>query len=178
MARSARVVVPGLPTMSPNAAIGASPCFLRLATIASIAGWSQRRRAVWAYCLMPNHVHLPIMPTWRDAERRGRVAGEVCLSAPALHRGDQRSVPVNGPSNQRNETDTFWPDHWVDLIPEGCPCCPLRAPKERSAGRAHRHRRMQRRQRLTSGTPSPRAAASRALSRVASGKPLLCASSR
>ena len=30
--------------------------------------------AVWAYCLMPNHVHLPIMPTWRDAGGRGWVA--------------------------------------------------------------------------------------------------------
>jgi putative transposase len=34
--------------------------------------------AVWAYCLMPNHVHLPIMPTWRDAAGRGRVAGDPC----------------------------------------------------------------------------------------------------
>src|SRR5271165_3876651 len=47
---------------------------------------------------MPNHVHLPIMPTWRDADGRGRVAGDVCRSAPALHRGDQRSVPMDGPS--------------------------------------------------------------------------------
>ena len=36
------------------------------------------------------------MPTWRDAGGRGRVAGNLCQSAPALHRGDQRSVPVDG----------------------------------------------------------------------------------
>jgi putative transposase len=29
-----------------------------------IAAAARRARtAVWAYCLMPNHVHLPIMPT-------------------------------------------------------------------------------------------------------------------
>jgi putative transposase len=53
--------------------------------------------AVWAYCLMPNHVYLPIMPTWRDAGGRGRVAGNLCRSAPALHRGHQRAVPLDGP---------------------------------------------------------------------------------
>jgi putative transposase len=36
--------------------------------------------AVWDYCLMPNHVHLPIMPTWRDASGRGRAAGDLCRS--------------------------------------------------------------------------------------------------
>ena len=36
---------------------------------------------------MPNHVHLPIMPTWRDAGGRGRVAGDLCRGAPALHTG-------------------------------------------------------------------------------------------
>jgi len=56
------------------------------------------RTAVWAYCLMPSHVLLPIMPTWRDAGGRGRIAGDLCRSAPALHRGDQRSPPVEGPS--------------------------------------------------------------------------------
>jgi putative transposase len=47
---------------------------------------------------MPNHLHLPIMPTWRDAGGRGWVAGNFCRSAPALHRGHQCSVPVDGPS--------------------------------------------------------------------------------
>jgi putative transposase len=32
------------------------------------AGGATRRAAVRAYCLMPNHVHLPIMPAWRDAD--------------------------------------------------------------------------------------------------------------
>lgn len=52
---------------------------------------------VWAYSLMPNHVHLPIMPTRRDAGGRRRGAGEFCRSAPALHRGYRRSVPVELP---------------------------------------------------------------------------------
>jgi len=54
--------------------------------------------AVWAYCLMPNHGHLPIMPSWHDAGGCGRVASDLCRSAPALHRGHQRSVPLDGPS--------------------------------------------------------------------------------
>src|SRR5215472_16174047 len=87
--------------MSPSVVIGASPCFSRPTTIASTGDWSPRQRGAPAqlsetYCLMPNHVHLPIMPTWRDAGGRGRVAGNLCRSAPALHRGHQRSLPVDG----------------------------------------------------------------------------------
>jgi putative transposase len=52
--------------------------------------------AVWAYCLMPNHVRLPIMPTWRDAGGRRRAAGDLCRSAPALHRDDQRRFRWTG----------------------------------------------------------------------------------
>jgi hypothetical protein len=102
MARIARVVVAGLPhhvTQRKSARHGVFEAddyrlYRRLvATAARRAG-----TAVWAYCLMPNHVHLPIMPTWRDAGGRGRVEGDLCRSAPALHRGDQRSLPVDGPS--------------------------------------------------------------------------------
>jgi len=37
-------------------------------------------------------------PPDRDAGGRGWLAGDLCRSAPALHRDDQRSVPVDGPS--------------------------------------------------------------------------------
>jgi putative transposase len=92
MARIARVVVPGLPHHVTQRGNRREPVFFAgddyrlyrrlVAAVARRAG-----TAVWAYCLMPNHVHLSIMPTWRDAGGRGRVAGDLCRSAPALHRG-------------------------------------------------------------------------------------------
>jgi putative transposase len=103
MARIACVVVPDLPHHVTQRGNRREPVFFEadgyrpyrrlLAAAARRAG-----TVVWAYCLMPNHVHLPIMPTWRDARGRGRVAGEFCRSAPALHRGHQHSLPVDGPS--------------------------------------------------------------------------------
>src|SRR5690242_6596320 len=84
--------------MSPSAVIGANPFFFEandyrlyrrpVAMAARRAG-----TAIWAYCLMRNRVHLIVWPA--DA---GWVSGDLCRSAPALYRGDQRSVPVDGPS--------------------------------------------------------------------------------
>src|SRR5690242_7750071 len=54
------------------------------------------RTAVWAYCLMPNHVHLIVTPADEDGLR-----ATFCRSAPAPHRGHQRSVPMDGPSAPR-----------------------------------------------------------------------------
>ena len=74
MARIARVVVPGLPHHVTQRGNRREPVFFEaddyrlhrrlVATAARHTG-----TAIWAYCLMPNHVHLPIMPTWRDAGR-------------------------------------------------------------------------------------------------------------
>ena len=68
-----RAVCRACPTMSPSAVSGASPCFSRPTTIASIArlvATAARRAgtAVLAYCLMPNHVHLIV--TRADAAGR------------------------------------------------------------------------------------------------------------
>ena len=90
-------------TMSPSAATRREPVFFeaddyRLYRRLVAAAARRAGTAVWAYCLVPNHVHLPIMPTWRDAGGRGWIAGDLCRSAPALHRGHQRSVALDGPS--------------------------------------------------------------------------------
>jgi hypothetical protein len=45
---------------------------------------------VWAYCLMPNHVHLAC------AGGRGWVAGDLCRGAPARYRGDQHRFRWTG----------------------------------------------------------------------------------
>jgi putative transposase len=98
MARIARVVVPGLPRHVTQRGNRREPVFFeadhyRLYRRLVAAAARRAGTAVWAYCLMPNHVHLI-----GDAGGRGRVAGDLCRSAPALHRGHQRSVPLDGPS--------------------------------------------------------------------------------
>jgi putative transposase len=83
MARIARVVVPDLPHHVTQRGNRREPVFFegddyRLYHRLVATAARRARTAVWAYCLMPNHVHLPIMPTWRDAGGRGRVAGDIC----------------------------------------------------------------------------------------------------
>jgi putative transposase len=92
MARIARVVAPGLPHRVTQRGNRREPVFFeadnyRLYRRLVAAAARRAGTAFWAYCLMPNHVHLPIIPTWRDADGRGRVAGNLCRSSPALHRG-------------------------------------------------------------------------------------------
>ena len=74
MARIARVVVPGLPHHVTERGNRRGPVFFEagdyrlyrplIATAARRAG-----TAVWAYCLMPNHVHLIVTPTDTDGLR-------------------------------------------------------------------------------------------------------------
>jgi REP-associated tyrosine transposase len=103
MARIARVVVPDLPHHVTQGGNRRDPVFFeaddyRLYRRLVAAAARGAGAAVWAYCLMPNHVHLPIMPTWRDAGGRGWAAGDLRRGAPPLHRRRQRSVPMDGPS--------------------------------------------------------------------------------
>jgi putative transposase len=75
MARFARVVVPGLPHHVTQRGNRRLPIFFEagdheiyrdlLAQRARLAGV-----AVWAYCLMPNHVHLVLVPSSEDGLRR------------------------------------------------------------------------------------------------------------
>src|SRR5215471_10243443 len=86
MARIARVVVPDLPHHVTQRGNRREPVFFeaddyRLYRRLVAAAARRAGTAVWAYCLMPNHVHLPIMPTWRDAGGRGWVTGDLCRSA-------------------------------------------------------------------------------------------------
>jgi putative transposase len=92
MARIGRIVVPDLSHHATQRGNRREPVFFeaddyRLYRRLVAAAARRACTAVWAYCLMPNHVHLPIMPTWRDAGGRGRVARDLCRSAPALHTG-------------------------------------------------------------------------------------------
>ena len=75
MARIARVVVPGLPHHVTQRGNRREPVFFRaedyqlyrrlIATAARRAG-----AEIWAYCLMPNHVHLIVTPADRNGLRR------------------------------------------------------------------------------------------------------------
>ena len=98
MARIARVVVPDLPHYVTQRGNRREPVFFeagdyRLYRRLVAAAAPRAGTAVWAYCLMPNHVRPD-----RDAVGRGRIAGNFCRSASVLHRGDQRSVRPDGPS--------------------------------------------------------------------------------
>ena len=74
MARLARVVVPGLPHHLTQRGNRRQPVFFGeddyLAYRELLARWcAERGVEVWAYCLMPNHVHLIAVPATEDALR-------------------------------------------------------------------------------------------------------------
>ncbi len=75
MARLARVVVPGLPHHVTQRGNRRQPTFFSAADYrlyrALMAEWCGRCGvAIWAYCLMPNHVHLIAVPDSADGLRR------------------------------------------------------------------------------------------------------------
>lgn len=79
MARVARVVAPGLPHHVTQRGNRRQATFFGDADyeeyIRLMAGWCARGNvAVWAYCLMPNHVHMILVP--QSAEGLRRAIGE------------------------------------------------------------------------------------------------------
>jgi len=74
MARLARLVVPGLPhhvTQRGNRRQQTFFCDDDSAYVKLMAQWCREREvAIWAYCLMPNHVHLIAVPQSEDALAR------------------------------------------------------------------------------------------------------------
>ena len=75
MARLARVVIPGMPhhiTQRGNRRQATFFCEEDYAAYLELMGqWCKERGvAVWAYCLMPNHVHLIAVPKSEDGLRR------------------------------------------------------------------------------------------------------------
>ena len=76
MARLARVVVPGVPHHLTQRGNRRQATFFNegdyVAYLALMAEWCGRCGvAVWAYCLMPNHVHLIVDPDSEEGLRRG-----------------------------------------------------------------------------------------------------------
>ena len=74
MARLARVVVPGIPHHVTQRGNRGLETFLREEDYATYRGLlaertREARVAVWAYCLMPNHVHLILVPPDADGLR-------------------------------------------------------------------------------------------------------------
>ena len=79
MARFARVVVPGLPHHVTQRGNRRAPIFVQEGdqrVYRAMLADQMRKHAVevWAYCLMPNHVHLILVPS--DAEGLSRAVGE------------------------------------------------------------------------------------------------------
>ena len=76
MARTARVVAPGVPHHLTQRGNRRQPTFFceedYQAYLDLMAEWCARRGVrVWAYCLMPNHVHLIAVPASEESLRRG-----------------------------------------------------------------------------------------------------------
>ncbi len=76
MARIARVIAAGIPHHVTQRGNRKLPTFFRdedyQAYIALMSEWCQKCSVeVWAYCLMPNHVHLIAAPESEDGLRRG-----------------------------------------------------------------------------------------------------------
>ncbi len=76
MARLARVVVPGVPHHLTQRGNRRQATFFNdedyAAYLALMTEWCGRCGVgVWAYCLMPNHVHLIVVPESEDGLRRG-----------------------------------------------------------------------------------------------------------
>ena len=111
---SARVIVPDVRLiMSRSAATAASRRFSRMTILRSIATFSgeacrEANVGVWAWCLMPNHVHLILTPSDEDGLRRAlarvhrRYAGDrqrqaashrAFLAGPVRRGGDGRRSP-------------------------------------------------------------------------------------
>jgi putative transposase len=79
MARLARVVVPGLPHLVTQRGPGRAPIFLESGdqgVYRDLLARETRRRGVevWAYCLMPDHVHMILVPA--DADGLSLAVGE------------------------------------------------------------------------------------------------------
>jgi putative transposase len=75
MARLARVVVPGLPYHVTQRGNGRRRVFFADSDYAAYRDWlaesaHEARVSVWAWCLMPNHVHLILVPQAEDGLRR------------------------------------------------------------------------------------------------------------
>jgi len=75
MARLARIVIPGLPHLVTQRGNRGEPTFFEEDDYALyldlLADSSARARTkVWAYCLMPNHVHMIVVPSNEDGLRQ------------------------------------------------------------------------------------------------------------
>ena len=101
MARLARVVIPGLSHHVTQRGNGRARTFFGdddYALYRDLLAVSRRAVDVeiWAWCLMPNHVHLILVPSEADGLRRAlapmhrRYAGVIlsAIAEPALHHSD------------------------------------------------------------------------------------------
>ena len=139
MARTARLVVPGYPHHVTQRGNRDLPVFFGeddyRAYQALLAEWCARAGTeVWAYCLMPNHVHLVMVPSHADGLRAA--LGEA-------HRRYTRRI------NLRQE----WSGHLWQGRFASFPMDESSTPR----GRQHRHRRRSSPRRGRSSCSTPRA---------------------
>lgn len=107
MARIARVVVPGYPHHVTQRGSRRQPTFFceqdYHSYITIMADWCQRYGVVvWAYCLMPNHVHLVVVPS--SGEGLSRAVGQA-------HRSYARLV-----NEREGWTGHLWQERFASFV--------------------------------------------------------------
>ena len=144
MARLSRIVIPGMPHHITQRGNRRLPTFFRAEDYAAYLtllseGCAKTGTEVWAYCLMPNHVHLLLVPQCEDGLRAA--LGET-------HRRYTRRI------NSRNEwrghlwqerfasfptdaTHTLYAARYIELNPVRAKLCRKPADYRWSSARAH-----------------------------------------
>jgi putative transposase len=108
MARLARVVIPGYPHHVTQRGNGGARTFFSdddYALYRDMLAASCRAAGVkiWAWCLMPNHVHLILVPSDTDGLRRALAPVHRCYAG-VIHA-------------RRKRTGHFWQGRWTRRMP-------------------------------------------------------------
>jgi len=102
MARLARLVIPGLPHHVTQRGNRRQQTFFfdedYSAYVELMVQWCRERGvAIWAYCLMPNHIHLIAVPQSEDALSAGHRRGSSALYAADQLPREMAGLPLAGP---------------------------------------------------------------------------------
>ena len=144
MARLARVVVPGVPHLVTQRGNRRQQTFFNADDYAAYrdllqAGCEKAGVAVWAWCLMPNHVHLILVPSDEDGLRAALGETHRRYSRRVNQREDWRGYLWQGrfASVAMDETHVLAAARYVELNPVRAGMAPKAKDWRWSSARAH-----------------------------------------